>query len=152
MQWRASLSRICSQCLRKIVLPSVNPDWELLLNNIRNNLISGTSQGYCNMEMSVASMKWICVGLCDASQAVLAVDRQKLRYCSISTLWKQRVCIRQNYVKHKIDQFIRTICFPNRVLKGEALIESGTSQGNPAGYSKGYALMSRQVSYLGEES
>lgn len=31
-------------------------------------------------------------------------------------------------------------------------MENGTSQGNPAGYSKGYALMSTQVSYLGEES
>ena len=31
-------------------------------------------------------------------------------------------------------------------------MEDGTSQGNPAGYCKGYTLMSTQVSYLGEES
>lgn len=86
-------------------------------------------------------------------QAVLAVDRQKLSDTAVPLLCgNKRFAPRLNYVKHKIDQFIRTICFPNQVLKGEVLIESGTSQGNPAGYSKGYALMSRQVSYLGEES
>lgn len=31
-------------------------------------------------------------------------------------------------------------------------MENGTSQGKPAGYSKGYTLTSTQVSYLGEES